>query len=141
MRFDGKPSPLLRLSLLLALAGPGCVDFHRGPAPRDGGQDGGSDNALVADFDFETTVYPLLQMRCQGCHSVGREAEYSQLVLTGNARMDRVKVIALVVPGDPASSLLLRRATGEEHTGRDVLARDTPDYDTIASWIMGLPRP
>jgi hypothetical protein len=141
MRFDCRRSRLLCLGLLLALAGPGCVDFHRGPAPPDGGQDGGPDNALVADFVFETTVYPILQLRCQGCHAVGREAEYSGLVLSGNARMDRATVVALVVPGDPAASLLLRRALGESHTGRDVLAQDTPDYDTIASWVLGLPRP
>lgn len=141
MRFDWKRTRLLCLASSLISAALGCADFHRGPGPRDGGQDASSDSVLVADFVFETTVYPLLQLRCQGCHAVGREAEYSQLVLSGNARMDRAKVVALVVPGDPAAGLLLRRATGESHTGGDVLAPDTPDYDTIASWIRDLPRP
>ncbi len=136
MRFDGKLPRLVVLGL--GLAALGCADFHRGPAPADGGQDATDDTTPVADFAFETAVYPILQRRCQDCHSVGRIGEYTGLVLTGNARMDRAMVLALVVPGDPDASLLLRRATGERHTGQDVLTRDTPEYDTIASWISGL---
>jgi hypothetical protein len=143
MHFDWTPS-IRRAALVLCLgAGSlGCADFHRGPAPQDGGQDVRSDaTALVADFAFETSVYPLLQIICQDCHRMGREAEYSGLVLTGNARADRAMVVALVVPRDPAASLLLRRATGEAHTGRNVISQDSTEYDTIASWIMGLPLP
>ena len=47
----------------------------------------------------------------------------------------------VALPGrlvDPEAGLLLRKATGERHTGQDVLTRDTPEYDTIASWISGL---
>lgn len=135
MRFDGK---LARL-LVLGLSAAGCADFQRGPAPTDGGgQDAVDDATPVADFTFETAVYPILQRRCQDCHSVGRIGEYTQLVLTGNARADRAMVVALVVPGAPTAGLLLRRATGEKHTGQDVLTQDTPEYDTIASWISGL---
>ena len=126
------------LVLGIGLVAAGCADFRRGPAPTDGGQDATDDTTLLADFAFETAVYPILQRRCQDCHSVGRIGEYTGLVLTGNARMDRAMVIALVVPGDPTASLLLRRATGERHTGQDVLTQDTPEYDTIASWISGL---
>jgi len=141
MRFDPKLRRLLCLAFGLVLAGLGCADFHRGPAPTDAGQDAVADQTLVADFAFETTVYPILQRRCQDCHSIGRIGEYTRLVLGGNARTDRAMVVALVVPGDPAASLLLRRATGEAHTGQDVLTQDTPEYDTIASWILGLARP
>jgi hypothetical protein len=137
MRFDGKWLRLLALAL--GMGALGCADFHRGPAPADGGGDDATgDTTLVSDFAFETTVYPILQRRCQDCHSVGRIGEYTGLVLTGNARMDRAMVLALVVPGDPAAGLLLRKATGERHTGQDVLTKDTPEYDTIASWIEGL---
>lgn len=136
MRFDGRLPRLVVLAL--GFAASGCADFHRGPAPVDGGEDATGDTTLVADPAFETEVYPILQRRCQDCHSTGRIGEYTGLVLTGNGRMDRAMVVALVVPGDPDASLLLRRATGEKHTGQDVLTRDTPEYDTIASWISGL---
>lgn len=151
MRFDGRLSRLLLLAL--GVGALGCADFHRGPAPVDGGggaedatsgaedatgEDATGDTTLVADFAFETSVYPILQRRCQDCHSVGRIGEYTGLVLTGNARMDRSMVVALVVPRDPAAGLLLRKATGERHTGQDVLTVDTLEYDTIASWIEGL---
>jgi hypothetical protein len=119
----------------------GCADFHRGPAPRDSGPDRSQDTTLVFDFAFETSVYPILQIRCQYCHSVDGQGRSTGLVLTGNARLDRAMVVALVVPGAPDASLLLRRATGEAHTGRDVLAKDSAEYEAIANWIMGLPAP
>ncbi len=125
--------------LLLALPALGCADFHRGPAAPDGGQ--GSDAALVVDFTFETQVYPLLQMDCQQCHAVGREARGSQLLLSGNARLDRAMVVALVDPGVPDQSLLLIRATGESHPGGTAIAPETDAYVTIADWIAQLPTP
>lgn len=137
MRSDGGRARLIAVGLALMLEG--CADFHRGPAPPDGGRDALADRALVPDFAFETTVYPLLQLHCQECHSPGRQGEYTKFVISGNARMDRSMVLDLVVPGDPAASVFLRRATGEAHTGRDVLTVDTPDYDVIADWIRGLP--
>jgi hypothetical protein len=125
-----------KLSVLaICCCGLGCADFHRGPAPRDAAPD----TALVADPTFEMDVYRVLQSRCEDCHQAGGMAEYTRLVLTGNARIDRAMVVALVVPGDPSASLLLRRATGESHTGGSVLSLDSPEYTTIADWISGLP--
>ena len=116
----------------------GCADFHRGPAPRDAAPDTGG--ALVEDLTFETEVYRILQLRCGDCHQAGGQGEFTRLVLTGNARLDRAKVAALVVPGDPSASLLLIRASGQEpHTGGSVLSVDSPDYATIANWISLLP--
>jgi hypothetical protein len=148
MRFDWK------LSLLVwGLGALGCADFHRGPAPRDSasiadpdageskGADAGTDAILEADLTFEAEVYPILLLRCEDCHKAGGEAGTSSFVLTGNARMDRAMVLALTVPGDAAASRLLRRATGEMHEGGTVLNKDTPDYDTIFSWLMLLPLP
>jgi hypothetical protein len=133
MPFDWKRSALI---IGLGACATACADFHRGPAPRDGGD--ASQDAPIADPTFETQVYPILQLRCEDCHMAGREGEYSALVLTGDARLDRAKVVALVVPGDPANSLLLRRATGESHFGGEVLSQDSSDYQTLADWIMGL---
>lgn len=136
MRFDGRPALLCLAGLVLS--GLACADFQRGPAPRDATPDG-PDAGLVADATFEVEVYPILENHCGGCHASTGEGAYTALVLTGNARLDRAMVLALVVPGDPADSLLLRRASGESHTGGEVLSQDSADYASIASWISGLP--
>ena len=124
----------------LTFACGGCADFHRGPAPLDGGNQARTDasSAPVVDLAFETSVYPLLELHCEGCHSAAGEGAYTSFVLTGNARLDRAMVVALVTPGNPTDSLLLRRATGESHMGGEVFAVDSPEYQTISDWILGL---
>ncbi len=138
MRSDWK-----RWLVLACIASLGCVDFHRGPAPRDAGADtvAQGDVVLVEDLTFETEVYPILQIRCEDCHKSGGMGGFTQFVLTGNARIDRARVMALVTPGDAPASLLLQRATGNSHTGGEVLAPDSDPYNTIANWIMLLPLP
>jgi len=134
-------------SIALVAAGlvcAGCADFHRGPAPLDGGVKSDTDAstdvtvAPIVDLVFETSVYPILETYCEACHTAGGEGEYSVYVLTGNARLDRAMVVRLVTPGDATDSLLLRRATGEGHMGGQVLAVDSPEYQTISNWILGL---
>ncbi len=122
-------------AIALALAGLGCADFHRGPAPRDASPD----TVAVTDLTFETAVYPALLIRCDGCHTRGGEAGASRFVLTGNARSDRAMVVALVSPGNPSQSLLLLRATGDSHFPGAIISQDSLDYQTIADWIAGLP--
>ncbi len=126
--------------MVVCLCSLGCADFHRGQASRDAAADAGAggDTALVADSTFEIQVYPILESRCQGCHQEGGMVGSTRFVLTGNARMDRAMVVALVAPGDPGASLLLQRATGEAHPGGQVIAQDGTDYDTIANWILSL---
>jgi len=138
MRFDWKP-----WTLVACLFTVGCVDFHRGPAPRDAAAEATAqgDVTLVEDLTFETDVYRILQVRCEDCHQSGGMGGYTRFVLTGNARIDRAMVVALVVPGDPAGSLLIERATGNAHTGGQVLVPDSDSYNIITSWIMGLPLP
>jgi hypothetical protein len=126
MRFDWKLAVLAFAGCCL-----GCADFHRGPAPPDAG--------LIADPLFESEVYPIMELNCQFCHRAGRFADNTLLVMTGDARMDRAMVVELVTPGDPAASLLLRRATGEYHGGGEVLQAGDSDYNTIATWILSLP--
>jgi hypothetical protein len=83
-------------------------------------------------------VYPILELRCEDCHAAGGEGGYTGFVLTGNARIDRAMVVALVTPGNPTDSLLLRKATGDQHTGGQPIAADSPEYQTISDWIAGL---
>ena len=127
-----RASQAARLLVLLVIV-LGCADLRRGPA---------SDEATSPGDDpvFENNVYPILQSRCQDCHSKGGDGEYTPFVLTGNAKADRAMVVALVSPSFPQGSLLLLRATGYDHLGGQLLALDDPDYPTIEDWIASLPR-
>jgi hypothetical protein len=131
MRFDRLSVGLL-LATLLAGA---CADFRRGPAP-DASPDGA---VLVDDPVFENDVYPILQSDCQSCHSQGNWAGTTRFVLTGNAKADRAMVVALVYPDYPDGSLLLQRATGNQHGGGTVITVDSPEYATMRDWIASLP--
>jgi hypothetical protein len=120
----------------LVLASTDCADFHRGHAPLDGGQ--GGDGSQIADLAFEKLVYPILELDCADCHSASGEASNSNYVLTGNAQLDRPMVVALVTPGNPANSRLLTQATSNSHNGGVRFATASVEYQTIASWILGL---
>ena len=109
-----------------------CADFRRGSAA-----DAAIEAALVDDPVFETDVYPILQSRCEDCHSKGREAELTRFVMTGKAKVDRAVVVTLVSPDNPDGSLLLWRASGNQHTGGVRIAED--EYPIIRSWIASLP--
>ena len=129
-------SCLALLVAALVSGGVGCADFHRGPAPWDGGRR--SDGAQGADQVFEKLVYPILQRNCADCHSAGPQAPNTSYVLTGNAGQDRATVVALVTPGVPADSRLLMQATSDRHGGGQRFATDSLEYQTIAYWILGL---
>ena len=131
MRFSRLSVGLVSVTLLAGA----CADFRRGPAP-DASPDGA---VLVDDPVFENDVYPILQSDCQSCHSQGNWAGTTRFVLTGNAKADRAMVVALVYPDYPDGSLLLQRATGNQHGGGTVIAVDSPEYATIRDWIASLP--
>ncbi len=128
-------SRLLFALTAAVLASVGCADFHRGPAPRDGG----TADSEIEDLAFEKLVYPILELDCGYCHSAGGAASNTSFVLTGNAGSDRAMVVALVTPGNPGDSRLLMKATGDGHTGGQRFATDSLEYQTIANWILGLP--
>lgn len=125
--------------LSAALLGGACVDFRRGPAG-DASADGTGERAPIDDPVFENDVYPILQARCQDCHSKGGSGEYTPYLLTGDAKADRAMVVRLVSPSFPEGSLLLLRATGYDHLGGEVLSVNDPEYATIQNWISGLPQ-
>jgi hypothetical protein len=134
MRFSIAAAFLLGLGIAVGLAG-ACADFRRGPAA-----DAAIEAPLVDDPVFENDVYPILQTRCEDCHSAGKMAQSTQYVLTGNAKADRAMVVALVSPTDPDNSVLLRRATNTTpHTGGERIFRGDTEYATIRDWIASLP--
>jgi hypothetical protein len=133
------PAALAMVGLAWAVAS--CADFHRGPAPApvDGGGDTNATGA-VSDLMFEAQVYPILLMRCAGCHAEWQEAGLSKLLFTGNARQDRAMVLALVTPGQPdQSQLLLDASGGNSHIGGVRLEVGSTEYTTVADWIAMLP--
>jgi hypothetical protein len=127
---------LVLAATVVILASTGCADFHRGSAPRDGGDLG--DGSQVGDPAFEKLVYPILELDCSYCHSANGAAAYTSFVLTGNARLDLAVVFALVSPGYPSSSRLLLQATSDSHGGGKRFATDSSEYLTISDWILGL---
>jgi hypothetical protein len=131
MRFLSATWLLIALSVQALAAG--CGDFHRGPAT-----DGGEPVPVVEDAVFETTVYPLLQAHCQSCHSTLGEASITKFILTGDARPDRVVVLDQVSLGYPRASMILRKASGEAHTGGQIFLLDGPEYQTIVDWAEWL---
>jgi hypothetical protein len=133
MRFEttGVASRLCLGLLCVALLGSACADFRRGP-PADGA-------TLVDDPVFENDVYPILEVRCEDCHSQGREAAASRFFLTKDAKADRAMVMLLVTPGDPNKSLLLQRGLGYQHIGGQRLTPGDPEEQTIRNWIASLP--
>jgi hypothetical protein len=134
MRFSIGVVFCLGLAIAVWLAG-ACADFQRGPAA-----DAAVEAPLVDDPVFENDVYPILQTRCEDCHSAGKAASFTRYILTGNAKMDRAMVVNLVTPGNPDTSLLLQRATNTiPHTGGERLFPGDPEYTTVRDWIANLP--
>jgi hypothetical protein len=131
MRFEMGTRFLFLGVLSAALLGWACADFRRGP-PADGA-------TLVDDPVFENDVYPILEVRCEDCHSQGREAAASRFFLTKDAKADRAMVVSLVTPGDPNTSLLLQRGLGYQHIGGQRLTPGDPEEQTIRTWIASLP--
>jgi hypothetical protein len=129
--------PMVLVVAGLACASASCADFHRGPAPLDGGAD---PDSVVKDLRFEAQVYPILLMRCGGCHSESHEAGLSKLLLTANAQLDRAMILAFVTPGKPEQSqLLIQGSGGNSHMGGIRIPPDSPDYATVSEWIATLP--
>ena len=88
---------------------------------------------------FETTIEPILQQRCAGCHVAGGDSNF---VLTGDLEGDLNAAAARVNVTNPANSLLFVKGTGVVPmlvNGQPVtpapLATSDADYSTILNWI------
>lgn len=119
--------------LLLALCD-GCAALRRGDPPAtdtpDAGDDAGTPNAMV----FESEVHPLLMDLCGGCHGPSGD-ERSAWALSADPSLDLDSVLALSDPEDPASSPLLRIATGNGHVR--LFTADSSEFAIIADWMAG----
>lgn len=125
------PLAILALALALALSVlvVGCFDpFSYGT--RAGG------GAVPEGVTYQVDVYPLLLSYCSTCHSAGGAAATSGFVLSSDATSDYDGVVSLVSEGDPDSSTLLQKASGQTaHAGSGVLAESSVEFKTLAAWV------
>ena len=93
--------------------------------------------------------------RCYVCHEESNNAFRLEKLTTGQnfwteeqSRKNFDTVSALVVPGDPAASVLLRHPLAPEaggdlfHSGgRQFASKDDPDWKILAQWVNGATLP
>jgi len=89
---------------------------------------------------WATTVRPMLAARCLPCHAeAARPFRLAESPSAGDVIDELARVRALVVPGDPSGSALLRRARGERHPA--TLAPGRCVDDALSRWISGRAAP
>ncbi len=101
----------------------------------------GSEAALE---HFESKVRPVLVENCYACHSADAPSVFANLRLDSRSGLLRGGDSGpAVVPGDPASSLLLRAVRGEAMTLMPPTGRLNPaQIDDLAAWVAhGAPWP
>jgi len=118
--------------------------------------------AQSLDYElFKSSVEPMFlkkrgdHVRCYVCHAERSNNAFRLEKLAKGAtawteeqsRRNFETVSRLVVPGDPAKSLLLLQPLAPEaggnayHTGgRQFASKDDPDWKTLARWVGGRPR-
>jgi mono/diheme cytochrome c family protein len=92
--------------------------------------------------DASADLHALLTSACATCHNARGAAAATKLVLTGDPSADVTSARALIDPAAPASSLLVRKATGELHGGGVVLPPNDPRLAMLVAWIGSVaPKP
>lgn len=129
----------------LSFTAVGCADFERGPSPVPPDTfvaDTGGGDALSGDTgggctpgDYESAIYPLIQLSCDSCHVSGAAAGSTGFVLTGTAADDYANIKANLNLTAPASSPLITKGTGKAHGGGAVWTAGSADVDELICWI------
>ncbi|MFP2898599.1 hypothetical protein [Corallococcus sp. 4LFB] len=143
MSSDSRIQPLAAVLTAAVALLVGCADFERGPVAADAGVlpvDGGGGDGGGA-LSFEADVHPLLTSGCQSCHRSGGAAGSTSFLLTGDAEADYAATSSLTDASNPSASRLLRKASGAGHGGGAIYGADTPEYQTLLSWISGGAQP
>ncbi len=85
---------------------------------------------------FSGDVYPILQSRCQVCHSSTGTAKNTRFIVSDVANTYN-SVVRLVNTANPPDSDLLEKATNSSpHGGGQVIAPGSNEYNTILQWIQ-----
>lgn len=106
-----------------------CFDVHVEQPPSDGGDPPEQETVF-----FSIDILPLFQLTCIHCHggAGGLDLESYEGLLAGGTSG------ALVIPGVPENSTLIRRLNGDlpPTMPLDGPALPSPDVDRIAQWIL-----
>jgi YVTN family beta-propeller protein len=120
-----------------------------------------SDSAQAASLSYEffkSKVQPIFlknrseHARCYGCHILSNRIFHLEPLPPGStdwtdeqSQRNFQSALALVVPGDPASSMLLIHSLAPEaggdpfHSGgRQFASQDDPDWLVMAEWVRGV---
>jgi len=145
MSSDKRHHLLGLFALVLSFVLFGCADFSRGPGPvpedTATADTGGGD--MVADDtgggctpgDYETELYPIMQLSCDSCHSSSGSAGSTGLVFTGSAADDYAQIAALIDTDSPASSILITKGTGSGHGGGGIWSSGDTEVEALLCWI------
>ncbi len=119
---------IIKSSLLLSCLLATCFDVTPDPNPS------GTAPPTPETVFFSIDIKPLLDANCLRCHggAGGLELESYDGVITGGITG------AVVLPGDPVNSLIIRRLEGPvpPQMPTDDLPLPQPDIDRIAQWIL-----
>ncbi len=113
--------------------------FYNQMNPEDNTQ---VDNQLTS---FSADVYPILETKCQSCHNPTGSASNTGLVFA-NANEAYIAIIqnqpstqgynSFIDTNTPQNSLLLLKATNSvSHSGGQIFAENSVEYNTILNWI------
>lgn len=72
---------------------------------------------------------------CGACHRAGGAGASTRLLLSGEASADHAAVARLVVVRDPASSVLLLKASGQPHGGGAPWPAGSAAYGRVLAWV------
>jgi len=135
--------------LVLGLAAATAIALNAGPARA-------ADPVLDYEF-FKARIQPIFltkrpdHVRCYVCHSESNNAFKLEKLEQGNtswteeqSQRQFERISRLVVPGEPAKSLLLMRPLVPQeggyayHSGgRQFESRNAPEWKTLAAWVNG----
>src|SRR5688500_9207474 len=92
-------------------------------------------------IDYSRDVLPILSAKCYHCHGPDEEARQMELRLDQKADAFRVREgVAVIVPGKPAESELVRRVTSKDPDevmppSEDIRKLSAREVETLKRWV------
>jgi hypothetical protein len=90
---------------------------------------------VTTSVPFAGRVHESLLGACRPCHAAGGVAAATRLLLDGQPEHDHAATRRLVDLANPRGSLLLTKATGNQHGGGPTITTSSDIYRRVAQWI------